>query len=202
MVRPRGQSRVQFGSDLPYAEIVLDERLTLRQLRLDEAAAFFAVIDDNREYLRRWLPWVDTTQTVAASEAFIATTLEQRGRGQTYGYAIVCDGDVVGHTSLMHLADEQSPEIGAWIASPMSGRGITTLAVEALTDLATLTLKLAGVVIRSRPENIGSNRVAEKAGYRLIGQVTDDARGKFNLWAVGQATTAQLAKRAPGDLPQ
>ncbi len=46
-------------------------------LKLGDANEMFALTEASRSHLRRWLPWVDRTRTVADSEAFIGSTLEQ-----------------------------------------------------------------------------------------------------------------------------
>jgi len=173
--------------DVPYAEIKVDDQLTLRQLRLDESAQLYKLIDDDRDYLKKWLPWVDSTQSPEDSEKFISETLEKRNNGTEFGYAIVVDGELVGHISLMHVKDDIDPEIGYWIASKMSGRGITTKAGQALTNFGFNNLGLRKIVIKADPNNIGSNRIAEKLGYKLTGQEQDDRIGLSNVWSLDRS---------------
>lgn len=170
--------------DLPYAEIRVDDQLTLRQLQLTEASRLFELVDKDREYLREWLPWVDSTLSPSDSEIFIAETIQKRKEGKEFGYAIVVDGEPVGHISLMHTKDEHDPEIGYWIASSLSGKGITTRAGQALTNFGFNTLGLKKIIIKADPNNNGSNKIAEKLGYKLIGQEQDDRMGLANVWSL------------------
>ena len=64
--------------ELPYAEIKVDDHLKLRQLHLDESEKLFKLVDDDREYLQKWLPWVDNTKSPQDSERFISETIQKR----------------------------------------------------------------------------------------------------------------------------
>ena len=64
----------------PHPELLVEQGLELRQIRLDDAEDLFAAVDANREYLREWLPWLDGTNNVDDETSFIASTLEEYGR--------------------------------------------------------------------------------------------------------------------------
>lgn len=172
------------NQQLPHAEIIVDDQLTLRQVRLDEAEKLFSVIDKDREYLGQWLPWPSATLSPDDSKAFITDTIQQRIKGSTYGFGIVLDGEIVGHIGLMHL-DEGKPEIGYWIASAAAGKGLATKAAGAVTDFGFNTLGLKKIVIKADTKNIGSNRVAEKLGYKLEKTEYDNnIKALANIWAM------------------
>lgn len=151
----------------PYETILVGDALRLRQLRLDEAEYLFSLVDANREYLRKWLPWVDKTLSLQDSKKFIEETIIHRQDRSEYGYAIVLGGSPIGHMSLMHLSSGEEPEIGYWISRDASGKGITTEAADALTRFGFETLKLPKIVIKADQQNIASNKVAEKLGYKV-----------------------------------
>ncbi len=171
----------QLPSQPPYSEIQIDEHLILRQLQVEDAAELFTVSDENRDYLAKWLPWVDKTKKVSDSQSFIEDVLRSRQKGSSFGYGMFLNGKLVGHTSLMYM-DTEEPEIGYWIAESVSGRGLTTKVAGALTDLAFGPLNLDKVIIRADPKNGGSNRVAEKLGYTNSGQRTDEDGDISNIW--------------------
>ena len=171
---------------LPHSEINIDEQLSLRQVRVDEAGTIFNLIDSERPYMGKFLPWVELTKTVQDTEEFIEQTINERRNGSAYGYGIVYDGNLVGHMSLMHLNDGEKPEIGCWISSKMSGHGISTKAAGSLTSFAFDELKLDKVLIKAEPENIGSNKIAEKLGYKLTSQERTDDNRTLNVWEIEQ----------------
>jgi ribosomal-protein-serine acetyltransferase len=53
------------------------ENLYLQLLEERHATEVFSLADQDRAYLREWLPWVDATQTVDDTLSFIRSTLEQ-----------------------------------------------------------------------------------------------------------------------------
>jgi len=110
--------------------------------------------------------------------------LQKRKDKQEYGYGIKYNGEVAGHISLMHLDDDKRPEIGYWIASEYSGKGITTQSTKALSDFALRELHIPEVIIRAVPENMASNKVAEKAGYTLDGQEVGEDGKTLNVWSI------------------
>lgn len=169
---------------LPHAEILIDDQLSLRQVRLDEANRFFDIINNDREYLAKWLPFPAFTNTAQDSADFIASTAQKRIDGSEYGFGIILNDELVGHTSLMHINDDQDPEIGYWIASGASGKGIVTQTTNALTNYGFNELGLKKIIIKADPKNTGSNRIAEKLGYRMDRTEHDDRIGLSNVWVL------------------
>lgn len=169
--------------DLPFLELPVEDNITLRQLRPEEASSVYAIVDANRDHLQRWLAWVNGTNSEKDVADFIEVTLEKRRKGTEYGYAICLDGVPVGHMSLMYIHEE--PEIGYWVSSEVAGQGIVTKAAQALTDFGIKTLGLQKIVIRVNPENIASNRVAEKLGYTLLGtSFSERLNETVNVWSI------------------
>ena len=166
---------------MKYKEIAVDSNLKLVQLRLDQAGRLFELTDSDREYLGRFLPWVQYVKSVEDSKSFIKSTIDKRLTGEEYGYGIEYDGAIVGHISLMHMNDGEIPEIGYWIGSSYAGRGITTNATRALTEFGLSELGYKRILVRADKENPGSNKVAEKVGYKFMGeQVRGDSI--LNKW--------------------
>lgn len=169
---------------MSYEQIIVDNHLILRQLREDEAEELFNLTKKNYEYLKPWMPWLAGVKTVEDSASFIRAIIQKREKDVRYGYGMIYDGKVAGHMSIMHLNDEEHPEIGYWLDYELNGKGLTTKAVQALTDFGLNTLKLNRILIKAKPENITSNRVAEKCGYKLIETKDYPGRGPMCVWAI------------------
>lgn len=180
-----GMEKEQKDEALKIRAIQVNENITLEQLKIQDAERVFALTEANREYLSKFLPWPESTKAVSDSRDFIELMLKRRGNNEEYGYGIKYDESIVGHISLMHLNDGQSPEIGYWVAKEYSGKGITTLAARALTDFGINELGLDAIIIRADPNNIASNKIAEKIGYIFEGQVDDETYRKLNIWRLG-----------------
>ncbi|MCU0511448.1 MAG: GNAT family N-acetyltransferase [Anaerolineae bacterium] len=154
-VLPQPEFRWPLGDDLS---------LTLHEQR--HADKVFACTAASREHLRPWLPWVDSTLTVADTAAFVQTALAQYAAGNGF-QCIVWQGAEVAGGIGYHYLDYASlkTELGYWLGAPFTGRGLMTRAVRALTDYALRTLHLNRVEIVCAAGNQASRAVPERLGF-------------------------------------
>lgn len=152
-----------------YETITLDEHLELRQLQPQDTNELFAATEASREYLRKWLPWVDGITSPDNSRQFIEWGLQRRAAKEDFGYGIFMDSRIAGHISLMNMTPETA-EIGYWVTSQEAGRGIATRTTEALVELAFSKLGMDYLTLRADIRNTSSQRVAEKAGFKQVGK--------------------------------
>ncbi|MEI6054020.1 MAG: GNAT family N-acetyltransferase [Candidatus Saccharibacteria bacterium] len=163
-------------------EIKLDDQLTIRLVKPEEATELFNLMDANRDYLGQWLPFIESTTIPQDSLQFINETIENFKNGSSYGFGIILDEKLIGHASLMHIKDDHEPEIGYWISKDHSGKGIATRLTEFLTNLGFDELGLKKIIITANKENIGSNRIAEKLGYTIERTKPGEMGGIDNIW--------------------
>jgi RimJ/RimL family protein N-acetyltransferase len=79
-------------------------------------------------------------------------------------------GELLGAIGIHRLGGEDDgPEVGYWLKRDARGRGVTTRALRLVSDWAGSEL---GVPIRLQADvrNTPSRRVAEKAGFRYVGE--------------------------------
>ncbi len=144
----------------------VDGSLDLALLEPRHAGMLFALIDENRAHLRRWLPWVDATRGVADSAAFLQLTLEQFARTQSLNVGILSHGALAGMIGY-HAIDwhNRRTGIGYWLAQRFEGKGLMTRATRCLTAHGFVALGLHRLEIRAATDNARSRAVAERAGY-------------------------------------
>lgn len=65
-----------------------DGKGTLRPVRRSDAAAVFALVDADRDYLKEWLPWVKYVQTAADEEFFLGTCEAGQAAGTHVVFAV------------------------------------------------------------------------------------------------------------------
>lgn len=148
------------------ARIRVDDELELRALQPSDAAEIFALTDRNRSYLRRWLPWVDGTRSVADTQAFIRRSLDALHLGQGFQVTIRCRGELVGVMGFVYVDEVNGrTEIGYWLGEAFQGRGIMTRACRALVDFAFRSLHLNRVEIRVEVTNARSRAIPERLGF-------------------------------------
>ena len=113
--------------------IDLGDGVTLRRLTLDDLPAIWALVDAERDRLRAWLPWVDTTRTIDDQRAWVESVLAHERNVE--GVGMFCDGAYVGGIGLTIDEFRVVGEIGYWIGSAWEGRGIARRATRAMIDL-------------------------------------------------------------------
>lgn len=68
----------------PLLCIRIDEETELRIYEERHAQEVAELVDQNRVYLRQWLPWIDNSRTVEDSRAFIRSSLQQFARNEGF----------------------------------------------------------------------------------------------------------------------
>lgn len=150
----------------------VDENVKLIQLKLQDANELFELVDYARDYLREWLPWVDTTINPEDSLAFIDQTLRAAESRVGFTTGIFYKDKLVGMIGFNQLDwANKIGYIGYWLAPDYQGHGIMTNAVKALTDYAFSVLKLNRVDIRAAYENKKSRSIPERLGFSEEGQI-------------------------------
>ncbi|MDP3276636.1 MAG: GNAT family protein [Deltaproteobacteria bacterium] len=154
--------------------IPVDPTLDLVLLEPRHAPILFALIDENRAHLRRFLPWVDTTQSPQDSAVFIHSCLEQFARGTAVNVALFSGPALVGlcGTHAIHWGSRRA-ELGYWISSAWQGRGLMTRAVRALSAYLFFSHGLHRLEIRAASDNQKSRAVAERLGFVLEGTLRE-----------------------------
>jgi ribosomal-protein-serine acetyltransferase len=164
-----------WAGDRP-AEVLGHDQVRLRRWRRDDAAALLAAVIESHEQLRPWMPWADGYDQARAAE-YLRECEEQWASGSAFAYAIVVGGHIVGSAGLHDRAGERGLEIGYWVHSGWTGRGIATDAAAALTAAALALPGVDRVEIRHDAANLASGRVPAKLGYARLGE-----RPARDLW--------------------
>ncbi len=159
----------------------LDNESDLELLEPRHAEEVFALVDGNREHLRRWLPWVDETKSPDDTLAFIKQQLHQFAESGTMVVGIRHCGTLAG-TMGLHSVGAKCKDIGYWLGEEHQGRGLITKACKSLISHAFTELGLNRIGIRAEPENCRSRAVPERLGFTCEGtsrQITTNVGGKL-----------------------
>ena len=143
----------------------LSEDILLRTYVLSDAPRLIALINDNRAYLRAWLPWLDQNNVVEDSEEFIRFARKQSDQGMGFICGIYYGGNLIGSCGYhMINSSNSSVSLGYWLAENMTGRGIVTICVKFLIDYAFDDLKLNKVLVSVGEKNLPSRAICERLG--------------------------------------
>jgi RimJ/RimL family protein N-acetyltransferase len=173
---------------VPPSPHLTDGRIRLEPLTTADVADAFAMSEDPDTKRFTFLP-------TNADEAWIAGWLrhyeEGWGDGSRAGFSIrdAESGAFLGFAAIVRLdLTLQQGEIGYVVSPHARGRGAAAAAVELLTGWAFDTLGLQRLELRIDTDNPASERVAERAGYRLDGVLRslafkDGRRTDTGVWS-------------------
>ena len=131
-----------------------------------DAKELFVAVDENREYLREWLPWLDGVNSVDDELGMIRGIRDDKNF--KWVYLIRNHGELVGVVSLNWVDwDNRSFGLGYWVSESSSGKGIATKSCRRVIEHCFVDLKLHRLVIEVALENHPSRAVAERLGLRL-----------------------------------
>lgn len=162
-------------------ECIHTERCELRRHTPALAGQMFAYVDQDRERLRQFLPWVDQTLTEADELAYIEMTdrLWQDHQMFDYGLFRRADDRYLGNVGVHRLAwNHARCELGYWILQDFEGMGYVSEAVNAL-ETTLFEIGFNRIEIRCSSRNLRSSRVPERNRYMLEGVLRQE------IWEMG-----------------
>lgn len=150
--------------------IPVREGLELRLRTQSDTEAFFEVIDRNRIYLRKWLPWLDESATVHDVREYITSELKLFQKKEGLDLGIWHHGQWVGGIGF-HGWGGKSREttIGYWLSEDAQGNGIMTDSVRALVAYGFKTMNLNRIAIRCATGNAKSRAIPIRLGFKREG---------------------------------
>ena len=145
--------------------LALDDRRCLRLLEKADAEELCAVVQANRAYLARWMPWAEK-QTLDGTLEFGRASRKQLAENQGFAVAVVEADAIVGVLGYHRLRLGASVEqCRYWMTEQSQGNGTVTRATAALVDHAFGVWKLNRVEIRAGVETKRSRAIPERLGF-------------------------------------
>ncbi len=144
--------------------------LVLRRHRVSDAEAIAQAVADSLPDLRPWMPWADEGSALAE---FQRRRLQQEkpywDKGSVYTYVITREGDgrLLGIVGLHRRVGASALEVGYWLRTGETGRGVMTAAVKAVTSAALALPDIQSVELHCDAANQRSAAVARRAGFVL-----------------------------------
>lgn len=156
-------------------EIKISEKLSLKLRKIEDSNLVFNVVDANREYLKKWLPWVNATLSSKDTEKYILLCIDKFKNKETVDFGIWYDKQWVGSMGFNKIDTiNDNAEIGYWLSSDFQGKGIMTDCVKAMLNYGFVDLNLNRIQIRCSCLNIRSKAIPERLGFKLEGVLRQD----------------------------
>lgn len=154
------------------------ERLVLRPFRRRDIEALYAAVRDSQTELAEYLPWATKAFTRAGAAGFVRESMRSWREGKAYDFSIRFQERPerhVGNISIWHVSrSSRSGEIGYWIRTEDTGRGIATEATHEALRIGFGELSMHRMVLRVAVGNKASERVATKLGFVREGVLRED----------------------------
>ncbi len=170
--------------------------LIVRPFMASDAPSFLAAVQASHRELMAWLPWCTPAYALADAEAWISFTLRvwQESGDRPFGIFDAASGEVVGGAGINRIDHaHRTGNIGYWVATPHTRRGVARFAARAMARFGFSELGLTRLEIVALPGNAASIRVAEAMGAQR------ECLARNRVWLHGQAHDAVVFSLVPED---
>ena len=143
----------------------------------------FRTIDNQREYLGKWLPFVALTKKLYDTRAFVDAGVKAPEERFEYVFTILKDSEFVGLIGFNGTdKSNQKTEIGYWLSEAHQKQGIMTKSVAKLCEFAFQELRLNRIQIKCAVGNHPSSKIPKRLGFTLEGIQREGERLTGNVF--------------------
>lgn len=169
----------------------------IRRFQPNDAPSLYAAVQASLPGLADWMPWCTPDYTMAQAEAWVRHTEAAWTEQTEFPLAIVepDTGVVIGGVGINQInRAHRIGNLGYWVSTPHTGRGVARQAALAAARLGFGELGLVRLEIVTLPHNLASQRVATALGALREGLA------RHRLWIRGQPQDAWVYGLIPADL--
>lgn len=149
-----------------------DGKITLRPYRVRDCQESYKAIKESAAEISLWLPFAHQEYSLKENRAWIKKRPGEWKKGLAYEFAIwdAGDGTIIGGCGLNGIDKvNRRANLGYWVRTNCTGRGVATAATLLLAKWGFDVLKLVRIEILVAMSNQRSLRVAEKVGAKREG---------------------------------
>lgn len=128
------------------------------------AESLLSVINNNRDFLGKYLEWVDSYTTIEKA----LVNIRKSRKIDKCSYFIIIDKKIAGKISFVDV-DNNMGEISYWLSKEYNGQGIVTNALQTLTKIGFDKMHLNRIQLTIDIDNTQSCAVAERCGFKCEG---------------------------------
>jgi len=148
----------------------VDSNIELKKIELSDSFDIFETIDNEREYLGKWLPFVALTKELKDTEKFVKSVLSIPNDNLEYTFTIRYQNEFAGMIAFKDTDKlNKKTEIGYWISEKFQKKGIVTKSVEKLCDFAFNQKQWNRVQIKCAIDNKKSINIPRRLGFKYEG---------------------------------
>jgi RimJ/RimL family protein N-acetyltransferase len=158
----------------PLPRVVVGERVTLEVWHPHRVTEIRELVEGSRDELADFLAWAIEPLSAEDEERLHANFEIGWRAGLMVGWAVIEDGVARGTLGLHRRSGPHELEIGYWLATGSTGRGLMTEAAAMATDVAFSTDGVEVVEIIHDVANHRSEGVPRRLGYRRVAAFSKD----------------------------
>jgi RimJ/RimL family protein N-acetyltransferase len=171
--------------------------IVMRPLQIGDVDSMYDAVVASIPEVSRWLPWCTPGYSKSDTAAFVNFARAAWAAGTQFPFGIfeAASGSYLGGLGINHIArPNRLANIGYWVRSDRTRRGIASSAVLLAAHYAFRELGMTRLEIACIPENLPSRRVAEKVGAAF------EVIARNRLVMHGKAYDAAVFSLVPDDL--
>lgn len=150
--------------------IIIDKNTRLELIAENHANGLFNAINNSREHLSKFLPWVDNMATIEDTQNYIEHCLHRYYKVEEISFVIIMDENIVGRIGLHHIdINNKHAEIGYWLTEKAQGRGVVSKSCKTIITYGFKELDLHRIEIKAAAENLKSQAIPLKFSFKQEG---------------------------------
>ena len=151
-------------------ETISRANISLTPIRIANAELIYNSINESREHLRTWLPFVDQTHAVEDTRAFIKSIYNSSCTKKDRIYEIWTAREFAGLIGFKEIDTfNHKAEVGYWLSEKMTGKGIMTQACILLIGIGFTNLNLNRLMIKVAIGNERSLTIPRRLNFKSEG---------------------------------
>jgi len=156
--------------------VLVDGDVGIRRFCRGDIELLYAAASESINQLCAWMVWCHLDYSLMDSTAFVLACDSKWEQGESFSFAIVDsrNGEFLGSAGLNQVNRlHQVANLGYWVRSGRTGRGIASAAVRLVAGFGLHNLGFHRLELVIPTGNLASQRVAEKAGAKREGVLRD-----------------------------
>lgn len=148
----------------------IDENIKLSLSIPHYAEELFKLTDRNRDFLKQWLPWLDTVKESSDTRKFLEHQLLRFQRQEALHITIFERNKIAGVVGFNTIdKDNNIGHLGYWLGEKYNGKGIMTKSVRDLIQVGFDYYALQRIDVRCAVKNNRSRAIPERLGFQQEG---------------------------------
>jgi len=159
------------------------ENVKVRLVGPEDAASLYEQIEKTRPHLAKFMPWGDAMNSVEEEKDFLIYCQGRMAEKKLWITSILVNDKPVGMIDLHNInLDNKNAEVGYWLGGEYQGNGVMTDCLLRVLEVGFEEMHLHKIKLLAEVVNDASNAVAQKAGFKLEGQLRDEiySDGEFH----------------------